>query len=265
MALEPSQPEMAQPNQPPAASAAQTQSETTIYTIGHSSHPIDKFIELLKQHDITLVVDVRSAPHSRYNPQFNREVLAAALANEGIKYLFLGKELGARPQDPNCYKEGRVDFGQLAGRPEFKTGLERVRAEAKTCRLAVMCAEKDPLDCHRTILVCRHLRASVGIKHILADGSIEDHAQTEARLRGAFSRSSRNTRASLEGGRQTKTSPKATPSEPTLFDYAGNDSTDLAQASVRPNDSADLEQAYDWRAAKIAYKPETEQPTHERG
>jgi len=207
----------------------ETQTETVIYTIGHSNHPTEKFIGLLRQHGITAVADVRSAPYSRHHPQFNTKSLAASLEKASIAYVFLGEELGARPQDPACYDKGRVDFGRLAAREQFKRGIERVLRGSEKYRLALMCAEKEPLDCHRTILVCRHLRMrGVNIRHILVDGSIEDHRQTEARLL------------------------KATGLEPTLF------------ASASGNSQV-LEQAYARRAEEIAYKPEQEEARHERG
>ncbi|GAB4335922.1 MAG: hypothetical protein Kow0089_05900 [Desulfobulbaceae bacterium] len=161
----------------------EVQTKTVIYTIGHSNHPIDKFIGLLKQHGITAVADVRSAPYSRFNPQFNKEDLTASLQKAGIAYVFLGKELGARPNDPSCYENGQADFVRMAERDEFKRGLDRVISGSEKYRVALMCAEKEPLDCHRTILVCRNLKTlGVNIKHILPNGSLEDHRETEGRL-----------------------------------------------------------------------------------
>ena len=154
-----------------------------LYTIGHSNHTIEKFIDLLKQHKIEVVADVRSAPYSRYCPQFNKDVLAARLEAAGVGYMFFGRELGARPDDSSCYENGRVSFSLIAERKEFREGLQRLLAENLIYRVALMCAEKDPLECHRTILVCRSLKGeSIRIKHILGDGSIEDHCDTERRL-----------------------------------------------------------------------------------
>ena len=154
-----------------------------LYTIGHSNHKIEDFISLLKRYEVTCVADVRSAPYSRYCPQFNKDVLAAALEAAGIAYMFLGKELGGRPDDPSCYEEGCVNFQRIAEREEFKQGLERLLADTSKHRIALMCAEKDPLQCHRTILVSRHLKKhNIHTKHILADGSIEEHIEAERRL-----------------------------------------------------------------------------------
>ena len=154
-----------------------------LYTIGHSNHTIEDFIDLLKRYEIKVVADVRSAPYSRYCPQFNKDVLAARLEAAGVGYIFFGKELGGRPNDSSCYENGRVNFGFIAERKEFREGLQRLLAESSKERVAIMCAEKDPLDCHRTILVCRSLKGeSIQIKHILGDGGIEDHSDTERRL-----------------------------------------------------------------------------------
>jgi uncharacterized protein (DUF488 family) len=126
---------------------------------------------------------VRSQPFSRRNPQFNKERLAAELPLRGIAYVFLGRELGARSEDPTCYENGRVQYPRLAQTPAFKAGIERVILGAQKYRLALMCAEKEPLDCHRTLLVSRALdRLGISIAHILADASIEPQEKTMARL-----------------------------------------------------------------------------------
>ena len=155
-----------------------------IYTIGHSKHPIDRFIALLQQHGVNALADVRSTPYSRFNPQFNREKLTAALAAAGIRYVFLGEELGARTKDPSCYDDtGRVSYARLASTDLFRKGLERLLTGMRDHRIAIMCAEREPLDCHRTILVARELeKAGVPVSHILQDGSLESHRQAMQRL-----------------------------------------------------------------------------------
>ena len=126
--------------------------QDTVFTIGHSTHPQERFIGLLLKHGITAVCDVRSKPYSRMNPQFNREDLEEALLAQGIAYRFLGKELGARSDDPDCYVGGKVQYDRLAGTELFKQGLKRViRGLKEDFRIALMCAEKEPLECHRTI------------------------------------------------------------------------------------------------------------------
>jgi len=158
--------------------------EITLFTIGHSTHPQERFIELLRQHDITAVCDVRSKPYSRVNPQFNRENLSNALEGHGIAYRFLGKELGARSNDPSCYEGGKVQYSRLAETELFKRGVKHVvRGLRENFRIALVCSEKEPLECHRTILVARHLTAlGVCVRHIHADGHLEAHDAALLRL-----------------------------------------------------------------------------------
>jgi uncharacterized protein (DUF488 family) len=154
-----------------------------VYTIGHSNHPIERFLALLQQHEITAIADVRSTPYSRRNPQFNSKSLAAALEARSIAYVSLGKELGARSEDPSCYEDGRVQYRRLAQTPLFNLGIERVMTGTERYRIALMCAEKEPLDCHRTLLVSRALETKgADIIHILADGNSETHHETMLRL-----------------------------------------------------------------------------------
>ncbi|HAR97662.1 MAG TPA: DUF488 domain-containing protein [Syntrophus sp. (in: bacteria)] len=154
-----------------------------LFTIGHSVHTVEKFLELLKAHGITVLCDVRSSPYSRYTAQFNRETLKEELANARIAYLYLGAELGPRSADPACYENGKVQYSRLAGTEMFQQGLSRLRKGMATYRIALMCAEKDPLTCHRMLLICRNLRGDdVFIRHILEDGTLEDNRDTEKRL-----------------------------------------------------------------------------------
>ena len=126
-----------------------------LYTIGHSTHTVDKFIALLTRQEIDAVCDVRSDPYSKFNPQFNREILQKELKRRGIVYVFLGKELGPRSDNLDCYENGKISYNRLSETALFKEGLKRVRQGMKSYRIALMCAEKDPATCHRTILVCR--------------------------------------------------------------------------------------------------------------
>lgn len=154
-----------------------------IYTIGHSNHSLEEFIRLLKRHDITAVADVRSSPVSKRNPQFNRDVLSTALRKENISYVFMGRELGGRPDDPSCYDNGQADYLKMAEKPTFKEGINRLLRGKDRHRIVLLCAEKEPLDCHRTIFVSSNLyQMGIPIKHILANGEIEDHRDTEQRL-----------------------------------------------------------------------------------
>ncbi|MGR3913335.1 MAG: DUF488 domain-containing protein, partial [Gammaproteobacteria bacterium] len=124
----------------------------------------------------------RSQPYSRHNPQYNREAIAATLKQHRIAYVYLGAELGARSDNSACYVDGKASYDRLAAEPSFRRGLARLRRGMRAYSIALMCAEKDPLICHRTILIARQLRAECAINHILADGGIETQAEADARL-----------------------------------------------------------------------------------
>lgn len=158
-------------------------SPITVYTVGHSTHAVEKFLDLLERNGVTAIADVRSSPFSRHNPQFNKDTLSAELKKRGIAYVFVGRELGARSDDPACYEGGKVRYDRLAQTSIFKAGLDRVLSGAQKYRIALMCAEKEPLDCHRTLLVSRALeQLGVSIVHILSDGSTEAQPKTMSRL-----------------------------------------------------------------------------------
>ena len=155
----------------------------SVTTIGHSNHQIERFIQLLVKNGVTAVADVRSQPFSRMHPQFNRDPLRATLTQAGIAYVFLGKELGARSMDPSCYVNDRVSYERLAETTLFGQGLERILTGCEEHQIALLCAEKEPLVCHRAILVARHLHAQgLEVGHILADGKVEMHESAIQRL-----------------------------------------------------------------------------------
>jgi uncharacterized protein (DUF488 family) len=156
-----------------------------ILTIGHSSHPLPRFLDLLRGAGVTAVADVRSAPVSRFVPHFNKDRLATALAESGIAYVFLGEELGGRPEQPELFSDRVADYEKMAKLPSFQAGIQRLTRGAQEKRIVVMCAEADPLDCHRCLLVGRAL-AEVGIEvaHILPSGEIAPHGEIERRLLG---------------------------------------------------------------------------------
>lgn len=157
-------------------------SRGAILTIGHSTHELSQFVWLLNRHNVTAVADVRSQPRSRLE-QFCRSALEGGLKAEGVEYVFLGKELGARRDEPECYRDDRVDYNRIAQLPAFIAGLERIERGSQVHVIALMCAEKDPLDCHRMVLVGRHLcRRGLKIAHILADGTLETQASAERRM-----------------------------------------------------------------------------------
>ncbi len=155
----------------------------TVFTIGHSAHPFDTFHTLLAAHAITAVADVRSAPYSRHAPQYCKDALQRALGDAGISYVFLGQQLGARTNDEACYEGDKVSYQRLAQTRTFRDGIKRVLDGAGRYRIALMCAERDPVDCHRTILVAKALtERGVGIVHILSTGETEAHEQTMLRV-----------------------------------------------------------------------------------
>ena len=162
-----------------------------IFTIGHSTHQADDFINLLHRHNISLVCDVRSQPYSKYSNQFNKESIKKTLLENRIEYLFLGEELGARSKNRSCYDKNKLQFHLLAKDPLFKSGLDKVLRKVKEHRVVLMCSEAKPLDCHRTILVCRELYKTKNflkdsIQHILADGSLKTHTEIEKDLLKKF-------------------------------------------------------------------------------
>ena len=158
--------------------------ESPILTIGHSNHALDAFLALLQRHGVTAVADVRTAPYSRYTPQFNYDALRDALEALGIDYVFLGGELGGRPADRSCYDaDGRVLYERVAETDAFDDGLRAVTHLAERGRVALMCSEKEPLDCHRTLLVSRALsERGTAVAHVLADGALEGHDAAMDRL-----------------------------------------------------------------------------------
>jgi uncharacterized protein (DUF488 family) len=159
------------------------QIDSAIYTIGHSNQPLASFLSLLAQYGITAVADVRSYPRSKTNPQFDQNSLKKELEEHHTTYVFLGKELGARSENADCYKDRRVQYESLARTESFKEGLRRLRRGMQKYRVALMCAEAEPLDCHRAILISRYLRdLDIPVKHILKDGRLEDHELSMDRL-----------------------------------------------------------------------------------
>lgn len=157
--------------------------EATVWTVGHSTHTYERLLDLLRAASITAVADVRTAPFSRHFPQFNKDTLQSELRMDGIAYSVLGKELGGRPRGSQYYRDGVADYERMAESSEFTRGLQRVLDGTRKYRIALMCSEHDPLDCHRCLLVARALAArSVAVKHILADGKIADHRELEERL-----------------------------------------------------------------------------------
>jgi len=153
----------------------------TIYTVGHSSHTAEHFLALLAQHGVQALVDTRSAPYSRYSPQFDRETLKDLAAGGGIKYLWLGDVVGGRPREESCYDaEGRVLYGRVAQQAEFREAIERIKRGAEDYTVALLCSEEDPAHCHRRLLISRVLLGEgAEITHIRGDGSLDSDKDVE--------------------------------------------------------------------------------------
>ena len=163
----------------------ETESGKLIYTIGHSTHSLDYFRELLEAYGVNCVVDVRQTAASTYNPQYNGPTLKAYLQKHGIVYVHMGKEFGARPRDIAMLNaEGRVDFDKVRNSPDFLAGVERLKVGLqKGYRLALMCSQGDPFDCHRFVLIAYYLvRHGFTVRHILKDKTCIDNSTLEKML-----------------------------------------------------------------------------------
>jgi uncharacterized protein (DUF488 family) len=154
-----------------------------LLTIGHSNQPIERFLELLRGAGVTAVADVRSQPFSRRFPWFSHKRLRERLEAEGIAYLSMGDALGGRPRDASLFRDGVADYQGMAALPEFRAGIDQVMEMRLQHRLCLMCAEREPLDCHRCLLVAPALAArGLNVAHILGDGGILAHRAIEERL-----------------------------------------------------------------------------------
>jgi uncharacterized protein (DUF488 family) len=167
------------PLPPPFAPFVPIGEPLRVLTLGHSNQDPERFLDLLRQHMVQTLVDVRSAPYSRYAPHFGRETLAALLVDAHITYLWYGDSLGGRPDDPVCYRDGvvkpgNVDYAAMARQPWYHEGLQRLLTTAASGTTAIMCSEEDPRRCHRHRLIELSLREyDVGVEHIRGDGRLE--------------------------------------------------------------------------------------------
>src|SRR6202049_392945 len=154
-----------------------------VFSIGHSNIPEERFLALLRDADVNLVSDVRTVPYSRFFPWFSQKKLPASLSAAGIGYAVMGDTLGGRPRDDSLYRQGVADYEAMAARAEYYAGLGRLLDAAARSRVCVMCAEREPLDCHRCLLVARSLaERGLAVGHIHHDGAVEPHAATEQQL-----------------------------------------------------------------------------------
>jgi uncharacterized protein (DUF488 family) len=153
-----------------------------VLTIGHSTLDYESFLALLREAKITAVADVRSSPYSR-NDEFNRETLKSELSSDGISYVYLGTELGGRPENPEFFCDGIADYEKMAEDKSFKSGIKRVIEGARKYRIALMCSEHNPLDCHRCLLVGRALfESGIPVRHIVSDGRQISQTDIEEQL-----------------------------------------------------------------------------------
>ena len=152
-----------------------SQARTSVFTIGHSNHPVEIFISLLEANGIEVLVDTRSKPYSKFASQYNCEALKSSLAAARIRYLFLGKELGGKPEGSEFYDpEGFVLYDRIAESPLFLEGLERLIDGASKYRVAALCSEENPVSCHRRLLIAKVLaKRGVDTLHIRGDGRIQ--------------------------------------------------------------------------------------------
>jgi uncharacterized protein (DUF488 family) len=156
-----------------------------IYTIGCSTHTMENFSTLLANHNIDTIVDVRSMPFSRHTPQFNQDNLKRILSKHRIHYLDFSEEFGARRKEKEVYSDGVVDFNKVRNLGVFTKGISRIETGLnKNYLIALLCTEKDPINCHRSLLVSRALSdvLKINIGHILFDGNIIDHHDVEEKM-----------------------------------------------------------------------------------
>jgi uncharacterized protein (DUF488 family) len=214
-----------------------------LYTIGHSNYEIETFVSLLKKHEVNAVADVRSHPYSRFMPHFNRTPLQQILAKENIHYVFLGKELGARSDNLQCYVDGKAVYEKIAATDKFQEGIQRILKGLVKHKISLMCAEKDPITCHRAILVCQHIHhPDLNINHILKGGDLESHIQLEERML-------------TKHGLTEFTEDREKQLQLSLFEQP---------KSILPTKEESLKKAYQLQGNEIAYVDKNHSNNHER-
>ncbi len=158
----------------------------SIYTIGYGARSIQAFIDVLQANEIAWLVDVRSAPYSRFKPEFSKGTLESELTAHGIRYVYMGEQLGGRPDDPDCYVDGKVDYERVKTKAFYQTGIERLqKALARGARFAIMCSEGKPENCHRSKLIGESLLAlNIPVLHIDENDALVDQEAVILRLTG---------------------------------------------------------------------------------
>jgi uncharacterized protein (DUF488 family) len=169
---------------PSSGTPIEKPSPPPLLTIGYGARSIDQFIAALKTHQVEYVIDVRTAPYSKFKPDFSRDLLQYHLKQAGIQYLFMGDTLGGQPKDPACHTEGKVDYDKVRQQPFFHSGLARLhKAFGQECRAALMCSEGRPEQCHRSKMIGEALAADgIPLCHIDEDNRIVTQAQVISRL-----------------------------------------------------------------------------------
>jgi uncharacterized protein (DUF488 family) len=182
-----------------------------VFTVGHSNHPAEKFIGLLQRYAIEILIDTRSHPFSRHAPQFNVRALETILSKDGIGYLFLGGELGGRPQGAEFYDaKGRVDYALVGCSQPFLDGISRLEGEIRTRTAALLCSEEDPARCHRRLLVGRALEErGIALLHIRGDGSVETEHEVDGAQQILFPEMEASPRKSIRSASRKRRRPSS--------------------------------------------------------
>lgn len=156
-----------------------------IFTVGHSQHNIDYFISMLHTYEINYLIDVRSMPFSKYATEYNKEIVKVSLAESNIKYVFMGENFGARPKNKDLYSaKGYLDFSKMKKSNKFLEGIDSlIKGIDQGNRIALMCTEKEPIECHRAILVANaFFEKGIEVEHILADNTVQTHRELNKQL-----------------------------------------------------------------------------------
>lgn len=156
---------------------------STIYTTGYAGHTIPSLVQLLQAIGITVLADVRSTPFSGRRPEMDKPALMQALRDGGMRYIFMGEQLGGRPRNPKLYRAGKIDPQALLAHEGYKTGVARLIAGAAEHTICLLCAERDPISCHRGLYIAESLQeAGMQVRHLIGGEQPEDHQATRARM-----------------------------------------------------------------------------------
>src|ERR1041384_6423293 len=161
-------------------------SAAPLFSIGYGSRTMEQFLEALRAHQVAYIIDVRSAPYSKFKPEFSKQSLELTLKAHGVRYVFMGDLLGGQPSDPDCYTDGKVDYERLKAKPFFQAGLDRLKiAHQQHLRAALLCSEGRPEQCHRAKLIGEALAVlGLPLVHIDEDGQLRSQAEVIRRLTG---------------------------------------------------------------------------------